>query len=292
MKAIRKVIQAQVTDMGGVILDQALPHPGIDQIDPFLLIHHFKDHLPGGQDQRDLGVGPHPHRGFTPVTFIFEGEVHHRDSRGNESIVAAGGTQWMESGMGIVHSERPSSRLSREGGEYEIVQFWVNLPSSEKMKQPAYYALSAADTPKLESSQNGIDVSLVSGKFKGLEAPIQSSSNTVSLRMHFEEGAQWQETVSESHNTILYLLDGHLRVNGVDVLGKNLVWFANEGELINIECIKGGKAMLLAAPPLNEPMVHYGPFVMNNETQIMEALRDYQMGKMGILIEQFEPVQR
>ena len=130
------VIKTRKVDMGGIILDQPLPYPGVEQIDPFLLIHHFEDYLPGDQDQKDLGVGPHPHRGFSPVTFIFEGEVHHRDSRGNEGIVSKGGTQWMDSGMGIVHSERPSQEMAERGGSYEIIQFWVNSPSSAKGNQP------------------------------------------------------------------------------------------------------------------------------------------------------------
>lgn len=275
--------------MGGVILDQALPFPGIEQIDPFLLIHHFKDELPGKQEQRDLGVGPHPHRGFSPVTFVFEGEVQHRDSRGNDSTVSAGGTQWMESGMGIIHSERPSVELARKGGTFEIVQFWINTPASRKMEIPKYQALSKEETPSINTDDKGFEVAIVSGSHKGVKGPIKSSTNVLALRLEFEESASWQTTISESQNTLLYVLDGQLSVNGMEVGAKNMVWFSNEGELIHLEAIKSGRAILLAGNPINESMTHYGPFVMNTETEIMEALRDYQMGKMGILIEQFEP---
>jgi quercetin 2,3-dioxygenase len=292
MRAIRKVFKAQITDMGGVILDQALPFPGIEQIDPFLLLHHFKDVLPGDQDAKDLGIGPHPHRGFSPVTFIFEGEVHHRDSRGNDNIVGKGGTQWMDSGMGIVHSERPSRKLSEDGGEYEIVQFWINTGSDLKMKEPVYQYLPEESTPTLESQNKHMVIRLVSGNYKGVHGPIETGNDIISMRMEFEEGGAWQGTIPESHNTILYLLEGQVRLNGMDISEKNMVWFKNEGELINLEVLKKGKAILLAGKPLNEPMVHYGPFVMNTETEIMEALRDYQMGKMGILIEEFKPANR
>lgn len=277
--------------MGGVILDQALPYPGIEQIDPVLLIHHFADHFPGNQDQRDLGIGPHPHRGFAPVTFIFSGEVHHRDSRGNESIVGEGGTQWMESGMGIIHSERPSDEMCVKGGDYEIVQFWINTPAEHKMNQPNYQALTHEETPVIQN-EDGFDVRIVSGSNKGVKGPIQSNTDLTSLRLEFEDKGHFQTTVPESQNTLLYLLSGQLRVNGMDVSEKNLVWFGNEGEVVDIEAIKEGKAIVLSGTPLNEEMVHYGPFVMNNQTQIMEALRDYQMGKMGILIEQFAKPRR
>ena len=127
MRSIQKIIPAQKVNMGGHILDQSLPVRGLDQIDPFLLIHHWKRTQKGGRHPRDLGVGPHPHRGFAPVTLIFKGDVHHRDSMGMNSIIEAGGTQWMNAGRGIVHSERPSRQMAEQGGESEFIQFcfWV-----------------------------------------------------------------------------------------------------------------------------------------------------------------------
>ena len=129
-RSVKKIIAAQKVNMGGHILDQPLPVNGIDQIDPFLLIHHWKRNMKGGDSQKDVGVGPHPHRGFSPVTFVFEGAVEHRDSLGNRATVTKGGTQWMHAGKGITHSERPSKTIAEEGGLQEFIQFWVNTPAA------------------------------------------------------------------------------------------------------------------------------------------------------------------
>ena len=136
MKVIKGIYSADKVDMGGILLDQPLPNGRLDSVDPFLLIHHWSDQLPGGQKQKDLGVGPHPHRGFSPVTLIFQGSLRHRDSFGNDEIVEAPGAQWMHSGKGIVHSERPSESLAEGGGPFEIIQFWVNSPAESKKKVP------------------------------------------------------------------------------------------------------------------------------------------------------------
>jgi len=125
MRTVKNKSKADKVNMGGIVLDQALPYRGTDQIDPFLLIHHWTDELKGNQKQQNVGVGPHPHRGFSPVTFIFNGGVHHRDSKGHESVVLSGGTQWMNSGSGIIHSERPTKELAENGGKFEIIQFWI-----------------------------------------------------------------------------------------------------------------------------------------------------------------------
>ncbi|HJN06182.1 MAG TPA: pirin family protein, partial [Bacteroidales bacterium] len=169
MRTIKRVIGAPKVNMGGIILDQPLPVRGVEQIDPFLLVHHWKHTHRGGQHQRDLGVGPHPHRGFAPVTFIFNGGVHHQDSRGNNSIVEAGGTQWMNSGMGIVHSERPTKEIAENGGEFEIIQLWVNAPAKNKMDPPSYQSLTKEDTPSVMSDDDKIEISIVAGEFNGIK---------------------------------------------------------------------------------------------------------------------------
>ena len=123
--------------MGGIPVLQPLPTTSVERIDPFLLLHHHAGMVEPGNHPRMVGVGPHPHRGFSPVTFIFKGDVHHRDSRGNSSIVKAGGVQWMNAGMGIIHSERPSKEFAEKGGEQEIIQLWINTPAAQKMKEPS-----------------------------------------------------------------------------------------------------------------------------------------------------------
>ena len=135
-RSIKKIIPAQRVNMGGHLLDQPLPVQGVEMIDPFLLIHHWNEPLAKGGRQSELGVGPHPHRGFSPVTFIFKGSVRHQDSIGNTAVISSGGTQWMHAGNGIVHSERPGIELVKNGGEQEFIQFWVNTPAKYKMEAP------------------------------------------------------------------------------------------------------------------------------------------------------------
>ena len=135
--------------MGDHPLKQPLPTQSVDQIDPFLLIHHHASSIPAGTDRWNAGVGPHPHRGFSPVTFMWSGGVHHRDSRGNNSVVDDGGVQWMDAGLGIIHSERPPAKLARDGGMQEIIQIWINTPSARKMDEPKYMPLQKDEMPEV-----------------------------------------------------------------------------------------------------------------------------------------------
>ncbi len=272
--------------MGGILLDQPLPYHGVDQIDPFLLVHHWAYTYKGGQQQRDIGVGPHPHRGFAPVTFIFKGAVHHRDSRGNDGIIEAGGTQWMNSGMGIIHSERASKELAQHGGEFEIIQFWVNAPAKNKMDQPSYQPLTAEETPTVIDKK--VKVGVVAGEFNGTEGNIKPYTNLLALRLEMEAGGTVTIPIPENYNAFIYQLDGMLETSGTTTHKKNLTWLNNDGKSITIKALENTRAILLAGEPINEEVTAYGPFVMNTNTEVLEAMRDYQMGKMGVLIEEFE----
>ena len=286
-RSIHRVIPSQKVNMGGIILDQPLPYRAIDQIDPFLLLHHWSNQLPGDQKAFDAGVGPHPHRGFSPVTFIFKGAVHHRDSRGGDSIVRSGGTQWMNAGRGIVHSERPDKDLAAQGGDFELIQFWVNSPAKHKMDQPAYYPLQAEETPTWVSEDGKAKIGVVTGDLHDLKGPIPALSPLLALRLDLAAGASVTVPVPEGYNTFVYQLDGKLRFNGhQETKARDLTWFEDDGTMVAVEALTDTRAILLAGAPLNEPVSTYGPFVMNNQTQVMQALRDYQMGKMGVLIEE------
>lgn len=286
-RSIFRVIPSQKVNMGGIILDQPLPYRSVDQIDPFLLLHHWNSVLPGDQRPFDGGVGPHPHRGFSPVTFIFQGSLHHRDSRGGDSVVHAGGTQWMNAGRGMIHSERPSVEMAASGGPFELIQFWVNSPSQHKMDVPAYYPLSKEDTPTLLLDEGRASVAVVTGDFMGLSGPIPAQSQILALRLELQAGAQVQLPVPAGYNAFVYQLDGHLRVNGLtETRARDLTWFSDDGEAVVLEALQPTRAILLSGKPIGEKIVSHGPFVMNSETQIMQAMRDYQMGKMGVLIEE------
>lgn len=287
-RSIKKVLHAQKVNMGGFIVEQALPMGSVDMVDPFLLIHHASKDYEAGSNEKDLGVGPHPHRGFSPVTFVFQGEVHHRDSRGNSSVVHEGGTQWMHSGMGIVHSERPSKKLATDGGTMEIIQFWVNVPGKYKMVQPEYIPLTEEHTPTKVLSDKESSIQLIAGKFAELEGPVNTYSPLLILRLNLKKNTQVEFPIRENFNALVYQLDGYLEFNnekeGTD---KQLTWFEADGDGIRIKALDNTRAILLAGTPISEEVVAHGPFVMSNESQILEAMRDYQMGKMGTLEEEF-----
>ncbi len=285
-----KVLQyADLMDMGGMPIRQPLPSVHLDQVDPFLLLHHHQGKVAKGAHPREVGVGPHPHRGFSPVTFILKGDVHHRDSRGNSAVVHAGGVQWMDAGMGIMHSERPSKELSTLGGDQEIVQLWVNTPSARKMDQPNYQALQETDIPEVKPDTGEGRIQVIAGTFKDAVGPAHTKLDLLILRADLEAGASQNFTVPATSNAIMYVVrgNGYLQDYG-DVPALHMVAFKNDGDTISVEVHQPTTLLLLAGKPIDEPVTQYGPFVMTNQTEILHAMRDYQMGKMGILIEDFD----
>lgn len=285
-RSIRRIIPSQKVNMGGHIIEQPLPNKYMEQLDPFLLVHHAEWELKGNQRQQEVGIGGHPHRGFSPVTFVFQGDVRHQDSFGNDMVVKAGGTQWMHAGKGITHSERPSKELAQKGGLQEIIQFWVNTPAKYKMEKPYYLPLSEKDSPSLEGDHYNIQI--VAGTYKGLKGPAKTFSPMLLLRGEIEANGNVELEIPNHYNTLMYLLDGKLRVNDNNAHKKDLLWFNNDGETVVISATETTRFILLAGAPIGEEVTSYGPFVMNTQTEIMEALRDAQMGKMGVLIENFD----
>jgi len=285
MKTIKQIIPAQKVNMGGHLLDQPLPAQGVESVDPFLLIHHWESTLPGGQKENEVGVGPHPHRGFSPVTFVFKGSITHRDSLGNEAVVSDGGTQWMFAGKGVTHSERFGKELPTNGGDLEFIQFWVNTPRENKLAAPFYKPISQEETPLVE--ENNSKVWVVSGEYKNIKGAAPTYSPQLLLRGEIEVDSSLSIPVPKNYNTILYLLDGELEVDGKKLVRKDMAIFDNDESAIEIKANKTTRFIILAGEPIGEPVASYGPFVMTNQTEIMQAIRDSQMGKMGVLIEEF-----
>ncbi len=288
MKKVKQVLYAGQVNMGGITVRQPLPANGVRQIDPFLLLHHGKFELEAGTTQKDAGVGPHPHRGFSPVTFVFSGSVHHRDSRGNSGEVLAGGVQWMNAGMGIIHSERPGRDIIEKGGTQEIIQLWVNSPAANKMDQPYYMAVQKADMPHLQPDEGDGYLQVVSGAQNGKTGPVNAPLPLLSIMGVLHGGARHELTLEEGHAAMLYLLEGELNLPEYGLIAEHhLVNFEATGATIEVEATRHSKFLLVSAPAIAEPLATYGPFVMNSQSQIMEAMRDYQMGKMGVLVEEF-----
>ncbi len=242
--------------------------------------------LTRGQTQKDVGVGPHPHRGFSPVTVIYDGAIHHRDTLGNDSIVHAGGTQWMVSGKGITHSERPPEQLAQQGGPLEFIQFWVNLPADNKMDAARYFPLQAEDTPRYEI--DGVVASVITGSFKQVEGPIKTPHDVNVISLEIKKGARIEFDIPLNENGVFYQLNGAISVQDKHITYTKTLYELGDGESENIviEAHEDTRILLLHGKPLNEKVSQYGPFVMNTQTEIMQAIRDAQMGKMGVLIEE------
>lgn len=287
LRSVARLLYANTVDMGGFPVRQPLPTNHVEQIDPFLLLHHADVKAPKHVDPDHAGIGPHPHRGFSPVTFIFKGGVHHRDSRGNDSTIYAGGAQWMNAGMGILHSERPPHDIHEIGGRQEIIQLWINTPAAYKMVQPTYFPVPAERATSFYSKDEKVIGRVFSGEVNGAKGPVRSHTMVNASTIEFKKGGKIEIPIPLTHNSMIYLLDGKLNVSGFGMVeGLHIVHFRNDGDAIILEALEDTRVLFLSGEPLNEKVVSHGPFVMNTQTEILEAMRDYQMGKMGMLIEE------
>lgn len=284
-KSVKYILPAEEVDMGGFPVKQALPTNNVEQVDPFLLLHHARATPHFDRPAKVQGVGPHPHRGFSPVTFVIEGEVNHQDSRGNNQVAKAGEVQWIHSGAGIIHSERPTQALVDAKGTQEIIQLWINSPASRKMMEPEYLHVKESDIPRVGDGSNA-DIKLISGNYEGKQGAFQGQSELLMLWGRMSQGANQSFDIPEGFNSSVYNIKGDVRIAGHGLLDPEaLAVFEDEGTSIEIEANSDAQFLVLAGKPIDEPLAHYGPFVMNTQTQIMEAMRDYQMGKMGFLVE-------
>jgi hypothetical protein len=286
-RTVTTLLYADAVDMGGTPVRQPFPTQKVEQIDPFLLLHHLDINLPEHIRPEHAGVGPHPHRGFSPVTFIFKGGVHHRDSRGNNSIVYAGGAQWMNAGRGIIHSERPPHDILDKGGRQEIIQLWINTPARYKMEQPEYFPVSAEEIPLYTTADGLANMNIIAGELLGLKGPVPTKTPVIATTVNCRRGGRLEIPLPVDHNVFVYILSGKISLGGYGLTDAlHAAVFAQDGEGVMIEAMEDSCALLMSGRPLKEKVVSHGPFVMNTETQILEAMRDFQKGKMGILIEE------
>lgn len=285
-RSVKNLLHAEMIEMEGMSVRQPFPTLKMQQLDPFLLLHHADNILAPDIRPEHAGVGPHPHRGFSAVTFIFRGGVHHRDSRGNDSVVYAGGVQWMNAGMGLMHSERPPVNIQEIGGRQEIIQLWINTPAKYKMDQPEYFSLPEDRLPKFVTPDGRVSMSVIAGELMGKKGVVPTKSPVNAATMEIIKGSKIEIPIPLDHNAFLYVLSGEINIGGYGLTeALNAAIFANDGEGIGVEAREDARMLLMSGLPLNEKVVSHGPFVMNTETQILEAMRDYQKGKMGILIE-------
>lgn len=288
LKKITTTLVAEKIDMGGLPVKQVLPTQKVSQIDPFLLIHHATIKPLYDRPAKIQGIGPHPHRGFSQVTFVIEGEIHHRDSRGNSQVAKAGEVQWMHAGARIIHSERPTENLLKKKGIQELIQLWINSPAKHKMNMPDYQYLTEQQIPRIELPDGLSDLKLIVGDYHSIHGKIKGQSDLLILWGKSKPAAKVTLDIPKGFNSCLYVIKGTLKIKGYGLLNtEHLVHFSQEGNQVVFEVQTEAEYLLLSGHPMDEKVVQHGPFVMNNQTQILEAMRDYQMGKMGVLIEDF-----
>lgn len=274
-KSVKYILPAQEVDMGGFPVKQALPTHKVSQVDPFLLLHHARVTPHFDRPAKVQGVGPHPHRGFSPVTFVIEGEVQHQDSRGNNQVAKAGEVQWIHSGAGIIHSERPTQSLVDANGSQEIIQLWINSPGNRKMLEPEYLHLVESEIPRIVKQEDA-EVKLISGDYENQKGPFKGQSELLILWGDVKAGSESTFTIPKGFNTAVYSIKGAVRISGHGLVdAESLIVFDQEGETITIKASSDAQFLVVSGAPLNEPMTQHGPFVMNTQTQIMEAMRDY-----------------
>lgn len=281
-KTIRALHAAYRDDIGDLTTRRPVPGPRVQQVDPFLFLnHHGPQVYPPGN--RGLPFGPHPHRGFETVTFILDGELMHRDSAGFESVIRAGGVQWMTAGSGLVHAELSPDAFKRAGGPLEILQLWVNLPARLKFTPPRYQGLQADRIPVIPAADGKACLSLIAGAWGDVTGPVESITGNFMSTVEAEAGARLAIDGLAGRNVFLYIVSGSVRVNGREVQQHHLVELDLAGDALEIEAITATRLLFGHGDPIGEPVVAHGPFVMNTADEIRQAIVDYQAGKFGFV---------
>lgn len=285
LKTIQYKVASPLVNMGPIKLRQPLPTQGIENVDPFLLLHHYGPYAIS-EFNNPFDLGPHPHRGFEPITLLFKGEQLHRDSLGNEMIVKAGGVQWTTAGRGIIHAEAPTKAFVKKGGDLEGIQLWLNLPAKDKMMPPNYQHLEDAQIPKVFSEDNKVQLNIIAGNQQDKQGLIATQTAVNVFTAKADENGTMEIELPKNHQSLIYLLEGEILVNSSETLikgEKQMIVFHQDGNFINFTAKKESTILILSGEPIKEKITQYGPYVMNTQTEILEAMRDYQAGKMGYL---------
>ena len=264
----------------GLVVDRPFPGPEVDFVDPWLMLDHFgPERIAPGEAG---GLNPHPHRGFETVTLMLEGAMEHRDSSGGRGLIEPGGVQWMTAAKGIVHAEYRAPALVREGGTLQGVQLWLNLPRTRKMDPPGYQDLPAARIPVVESPAARVRV--VAGEHAGVHGPARSFTPVTLLHVLLDARGGVAVRLPEGHNALVYSVEGIAEVQSIPVPARSMALLDRAGEAVTL--VAAGQAaqlLVLAGAPIGEPVVSWGPFVMNTREEILQARDDYLAGRLGSL---------
>ena len=276
-RSVEHLVAGRATSDGaGVKLTRLLTDQWQQRLDPFLMLDAF------GSDQADdyiAGFPDHPHRGFETITYMIAGRMRHRDSAGNEGLLQNGGVQWMTAGRGVIHSELPE----QEEGRMEGFQLWLNLPGKDKMCPPWYRDFQADDVPAFDTP-DGVRVSVIAGASHGVAGGVQRDATEVLyLVLHWQRDAVFEQPLPAAHNAFVVAYEGDVRLDGNTLPLKHMAVLANTptSDGVRLHGQAGARAILVAGKPLREPIVQYGPFVMNSQAEIIAAINDYRSGRLA-----------
>ncbi len=281
MRTIKNIHQAIYAPIADLVTYRALPTSSIEYIDPFLFLNHHGPQFYPPHNQ-GLPFGPHPHRGMETVTFILEGDISHKDSSGHESVINAGGVQWMRAGRGLIHAEISSDAFKNQGGDMEILQLWINLPARMKMADPFYAGKQKDEVPEVNLDNGNVTLHLTFGEWEGRKGAFTPDVDIFLATVYFKTDGQLTITVPENHNIFFYVISGELVVNDIAVKALQLAEFNNDGDQLTIKADVDSVLLFGHAQPFNEPVVSQGPFVMNTQPEIAQAYDDYRRGKFGV----------
>ncbi len=276
-RSVERLVTGQATSDGaGVKLTRVLTQDLQRRLDPFLMLDAFGTDNPGDY----IGGFPdHPHRGFETVTYMLNGRMRHRDSAGNVGLLVPGSVQWMTAGRGVIHSEMPE----QEEGRMEGFQLWLNLPGRSKMQPPWYRDIASEEIPEVHAE--GLTVRVIAGQAAGVKGAMQrDDTQPLYLDLHLEPGVKFEQALPATHNAFVYVYRGALKVGERDVARQRMAIFANtpgsDGVALQAGP-EGARAILIAGAPLNEPIAQHGPFVMNTRQELMQAVEDFQAGRLA-----------
>jgi redox-sensitive bicupin YhaK (pirin superfamily) len=255
----------------------------MQRMDPFIMLdYNSRFYFP--PSDKPLGVGVHPHRGFETVTIAYKGRVAHHDSAGGGGIIGEGDVQWMTAASGVLHKEYHEETFSKEGGEFQMVQLWVNLPAKDKMSKPKYQAIANQEMGVYNLENNGGKVEIIAGEHQGVKGPANTFTPISMLNAKLSENGNAVFNFPAHYNTALLVIDGEIQVNETAVVpADHFLLFENEGEQFTIKGLKDSTVLVLSGEPINEPIAAHGPFVMNTRQELVQAFQDFQNGMFGFL---------
>jgi len=257
----------------------------MQRMSPFIMLdYNSKFYFPPTDKPR--GVSVHPHRGFETVTIAYSGKVAHHDSAGNSGVIAEGDVQWMTAASGVLHKEYHEKEFSKQGGYFQMVQLWVNLPAKDKMSKPKYQEITNASINKFTLPDNGGVIEVIAGQYQDVKGAASTFTPVHLQNARLNKGAVVPFTFPANYNTALLVIEGSIRVNGEEKApADNFVLFENDGETFTIEALENAVVLVLSGEPINEPIAAHGPFVMNTREEIVQAFNDVNVGKFGYLEE-------